>query len=199
MTSGQLVIASSDHWPLITDNSLFGSGGEWQKFNRNEIFPHSGVPDQRRFSLVGLVAGLAIAAWNYGRVAALLLPYLKNEAVDDTIGFIVIALVVMGIAAVAGTLLHKTFHRMGLGCLDRLAGGVFGLIQGMLLVTLCILVALAFFPQAHWLAEARAPRLFFGVCHLSTHVTPAELENPDNEWISVSREKLLAIARQVNS
>jgi len=127
------------------------------------------------FSLVGLVAGLAIAAWNYGRVAALLLPYLKNEAVDDTIGFIVIALVVMGIAAVAGTLLHKTFHRMGLGCLDRLAGGVFGLIQGMLLVTLCILVALAFFPQAHWLAEARAPRLFFGVCHLSTHVTPAEL------------------------
>ena len=127
------------------------------------------------FSLAGLVVGLAIAAWNYGRVAALLLPFLKNEAVDDTIGFIVIALVVMGIAALAGTVLHKTFRRMGLGCLDRLAGGVFGFIQGALLVTLCILVALAFFPQAHWLAEARLPRLFFGACHLSTQVTPADL------------------------
>ena len=127
------------------------------------------------FSLAGLVVGLAVAAWNYGRVAALLLPFLKNEAVDDTIGFIVIALVVMGIAALAGTVLHKTFRRMGLGCLDRLAGGVFGFLQGALLVTLCILVALAFFPQAHWLAEARLPRLFFGACHLSTQVTPADL------------------------
>jgi membrane protein required for colicin V production len=127
------------------------------------------------FSLAGLIIGLAVAAWNYGRVAALLLPYLKNEAVDDTIGFILIALVVMGIAGLIGTVLHKTFHRMGLGCLDRLAGGVFGLIQGTVFVTLCILVAVAFFPQAHWLADGRLPRLFFGACHLGTHVTPADL------------------------
>jgi membrane protein required for colicin V production len=127
------------------------------------------------FSLAGLVIGLAVAAWNYGRIAALLLPFLKNEAVDDTIAFIVIALVVMAIAGVIGTMLHKTFHRMGLGCLDRLAGGIFGLIQGIVLVTLGILVALAFFPQAHWLADARMPRLFFGACHLSTHMTPADL------------------------
>jgi membrane protein required for colicin V production len=127
------------------------------------------------FSLAGLVVGLAVAAWNYGRVAALLLPFLKNEAVDDTIGFIVIALVVMGIAGLIGTLLHKTFHKIGFGCLDRLAGGAFGLIQGVLLVTLCILVAVAFFPQAHWLADARLPRMFFGACPLSTHVTPADL------------------------
>ncbi len=127
------------------------------------------------FSLAGLIIGLAVAAWNYGRIATLLLPYLKNEAVDDAIGFIVIALVVMGIAGLAGAVLHKTFHRMGLGCLDRLAGGVFGLIQGVLLVTLCILVAVAFFPQAHWLLDARLPRMFFGACHLSTHMTPADL------------------------
>lgn len=137
------------------------------------------------FSLAGLVVGLAVAAWNYGRVATLLLPFLKNEAVDDTIGFIVIALVIMGIAGLAGTVLHKTFHRMGLGCLDRLAGGLFGFVQGMLLVALCILVAVAFFPQAHWLAEARLPRLFFGACHLSTQVTPADLADRIRRGLNV--------------
>jgi hypothetical protein len=42
-------------------------------------------------------------------------------------------------------------------------------------VTLCILVTVAFFPHAQWLAEARLPRYFFGACHLSTHMGPAEL------------------------
>ncbi len=152
-----------EDWIIVAVLVLSGVGGLSQGFFRSV------------FSLSGLVIGLAVAAWNYGRVAVLLLPYLKNEAVDDAIGFIFIALVVMGIAGLAGTVLHKTFHRMGLGCLDRLAGGVFGLIQGVLLVTLCILVAVAFFPQAHWLVEARLPRLFFGACHLSTHMTPADL------------------------
>ncbi len=64
---------------------------------------------------------------------------------------------------------------MGLGCLDRLAGAVFGFFQGMLLVTLIVLVMVAFFPEAQWLAEAKLPKLFFGACHLSTHMTPAEL------------------------
>ena len=152
-----------EDWIIVVVLVLSAIGGLSQGFFRSV------------FSLAGLVAGLAVAAWNYGRVAALLRPLLKNEAVDDTIGFIAIALVVMAIAGLAGTLLHKTFHRMGLGCLDRLAGGVFGLIQGALLVTVCILVAVAFFPQAHWLADARLPRLFFGACHVSTRVTPADL------------------------
>jgi hypothetical protein len=38
-----------------------------------------------------------------------------------------------------------------------------------------ILVAVAFFPKTRWLAEAKLPRLFFGACHMSTDVSPAEL------------------------
>jgi membrane protein required for colicin V production len=127
------------------------------------------------FSLAGLVLGLAVAAWNYGRIALLLLPLIRVEAIADAVGFIVIALLVMGIFGIVGNLLHKVFRKMGLGCLDRLAGGIFGFAQGILLVTLCILVAVVFFPDAHWLVEARLPRLFFGACHLSTRLTPAQL------------------------
>lgn len=127
------------------------------------------------FSLGGLVIGLVLAAWNYARAGTLLMPFIRIEAVADAIAFVVIALLVMCIFGILGTILHKTFRSMGLGCLDRLAGGAFGLLQGVLLVTLCILVAVAFFPQAHWLVEARLPRIFFGFCRLSAHGSPAQL------------------------
>ena len=126
-------------------------------------------------SLCGLIFGLLIAAWNYGRIAALLLPIVRIEAVADAIGFLLIALLVMALANVVGAVISKTVHKLGLGCLDRLAGAAFGFLQGALLVTLSILVIVAFFPSAHWLAEAELPKLFFGACHVSTHVSPSEL------------------------
>jgi membrane protein required for colicin V production len=127
------------------------------------------------FSIGGLILGLGVAEWNYGRAAALLMPMVRVEAVADAIGFILIALLVMLVANLIGSLLSSAVHKMGLGCLDRIAGGVFGFLQGALLVTLGILVIVAFFPQAHWLADARLPKFFFGFCHLGARVSPTEL------------------------
>ena len=140
-------------------------------------------------SLGGLILGLALAAWNYGRVAALLKPFVRLEAVADTIGFLAIALFVMALAGVAGSILAKTLHKLGLGCLDSLAGAVFGLLQGALLVTLCILVAVAFFPKSPWLVEGRLPKQFFGICHLSTHVSPEDLARRLREGLRILEEE----------
>src|ERR1035441_3286757 len=85
-------------------------------------------------SLCGLIFGLILAAWNYARVAALLLPMVRIEAVADAIGFLLIALLVMAIANVIGATISKTVHRLGLGCLDRLAGGGFCFFLGARLV-----------------------------------------------------------------
>ncbi len=125
--------------------------------------------------LLGVVLGLVIAAWNYSRVAALILPLVRIPAIANTIGFLLIALVVMGLIGLVGNLLAKTFRLLGLGWLDGLAGGVFGFFQGVLLIVIGILVVVAFYPQAQWVAEARGPRMFFGACHVSANVTPGEL------------------------
>jgi len=125
--------------------------------------------------LLGLVLGLVIAAWNYGRLARLLLPLVRIPAIANTIGFLLIALVVMGLIGLVGNLLAKAFRLLGLGWLDGLAGAVFGFFQGVLLIVIGILVVVAFFPQAQWVAEARVPRMFFGACHVSANVTPTEL------------------------
>ena len=127
------------------------------------------------FSLGGLLAGLFLAAWNYNSAAGLILPVVRFQPVADTLGFLLIAFLVMTAADLLGKLLSSTVHGIGMGCLDHLACAVFGFFQGMLLVTLVILVTVAFFPGTHWLTRAHLPHRFFGACHLSTHLSPYEL------------------------
>jgi membrane protein required for colicin V production len=129
------------------------------------------------FSLAGLVLGLALAAWNYWRLAAVLKVMIHSVEVADAIAFVVIALLVMAVAAIVGSLLAKIFEKVGLGCLDRLAGGLFGFVEGLVFVLVCILVTVAFFPQTVWLTEARLPRYFFGALHVSIRVTPSRLSD----------------------
>jgi membrane protein required for colicin V production len=150
-------------WAILLVMALSVLGGLAQGFFRSVC------------GLGGLLLGLALAAWNYARVAALILPLVRIKPVANAIAFLLIAIVVMGVAALIGKILAKAFHSVGLGCLDRLAGAAFGLFQGALLVTLLVLVTVAFFPEEHWLLEARLPKHFFGACHLSTHITPTEL------------------------
>lgn len=126
-------------------------------------------------SLVGLVLGLLLASWNYDYVAVMFKSIIPIEAVDNVIGFLLIALLVMAIANLAGGIASKTIRWMGLGFLDSLGGAVVGFVQGAVLVTVAILVTVAFFPGQHWLAEAKLPQRFVGALHLSTHVSPGVL------------------------
>ena len=126
-------------------------------------------------ALGGLILGLVVAAWNYGRLARILLPLVRIPAVADTIAFLLIAILVMALIGLIGNILAKTFRLLGLGWLDGLAGGVFGFFQGVMLVIVGILAIVAFFPDVHWIADAQIPRMFFGACHVSSQVTPSEL------------------------
>jgi membrane protein required for colicin V production len=164
-------------WAILIVMALSVLGGLKQGFFRSV------------FSLGGLLLGLALAAWNYGRVAALLMPLVRTEPVANTIGFVLIALFAMALASVLGTVLAKIMHQIGLGCLDRLAGAAFGLFQGALLVTLGILVVVAFYPKAHWLAESKLPRRFFGACQLSTHMSPEELAKRVRQGLKTLEEE----------
>lgn len=126
-------------------------------------------------SLVGLLFGLSAAEWNYGRVAALLMWLVHIPAVADAIAFFLIALLIMGLFNLIGAILGKATERLGLGCLDAIGGALLGFMQGLVMVTLAIIVAVAFFPDAQWLIQSRLPRQFFGTLQASTHMSPEEL------------------------
>jgi membrane protein required for colicin V production len=126
-------------------------------------------------SLAGLILGLTLAAWNYERVGLFFKPIFRIEAVANTVAFLLIALLVMGLANLIGALIGKAADKLGLGCLDGLAGAILGFIQGLVLITIGIMVTVAFFPGQQWMNEARLPKLFFGTLHVSEDMTPGEL------------------------
>ena len=150
-------------WAIVVVLSGFVLGGLVQGFFRTAC------------SLVGLILGLSLAAWNYGRIASVLMPMVKIEAIADAIGFFFIAILVLAVANLIGKILGKALEWMGLGCLDMLAGGVLGFFQGLIFVSLCVLVGVAFFPDSAWLKDSRLPKQFFGALHLSERITPGEL------------------------
>jgi membrane protein required for colicin V production len=126
-------------------------------------------------SLAGLILGLTLAAWNYQRVGAMFLPIFKADAIANTVAFLLIALLIMGVANLIGGLIGKLADKFGLGCLDGLAGAILGFIQGVFLVMIGILLIVAFYPGQEWLNQAKLPKLFFGSIHMSEKVTPGEL------------------------
>jgi membrane protein required for colicin V production len=131
---------------------------------------------QSVFSLAGLIAGIAIASWNYARFADPLSQTMHSRAVADAISFCLIALVVMLVAGLLGMLLRGVVHGVGLGWLDKFLGFFFGLVRGAVLATLCIVTLAAFFPDTQWLGQATLSRYFLGSAHLTTHITPQELK-----------------------
>jgi len=132
-------------------------------------------------SLVGLILGLSLAAWNYGKIASLLVGLVRVEAIADAIGFFFIAIVVFALASFVGKLLGGALEWMGLGCLDMLGGAILGFFQGLVFVTLCVLVGVAFFPDSAWLKESQLPKQFFGALHVGMRVTPGELTDKVRE------------------
>jgi len=128
-------------------------------------------------SLVGLIAGIAIASWNYQPVADRLEPYIHHHALSEALGFCLVALLVMAIAGLIGFVIKKLIHGIGLGWLDRLTGLIFGLLRGALLVTLCIVTMAAFFPETRWLGDSQLGKYFLGSAHLTTTITPEELKH----------------------
>jgi len=150
-------------------------------------------------SLGGLVLGLGIASWNYGRIAALLLPLIRIPAVANTIAFLLIALLVMLAIGLIGNLLAKAFKMIGLGWLDGIAGGIFGFFQGVVLVVVFILVIVAFFPQEQWLAESTLPRMFCGALHVSTHMTSSELSGRVHSGLRVVEEESQRLLQSGNT
>lgn len=141
-------------------------------------------------SVLGLVLGVVLASWNYALLAAAIKGWVQIDAVADAIAFLLIAAVVMIVANVAGAVLKKFFHWLGLGCIDTLGGAVAGFVQGVLLVTVCVLVTVAFFPQNQSLSEAKFPRLFLEMCHLSTRMTPDELSDRVKERLKTLQHEM---------
>jgi membrane protein required for colicin V production len=129
------------------------------------------------FSLVGLVAGILLASWNYPILADRLIAWLVIPlATAEIAGFLLIVVAVMVLCGLAGRLLSTTARTIGLGFVDRFLGAAFGFGRGFLLGVAILMAATAFVPQSGWLKNSQLSLYFLEGAHAVCFVVPTQLQ-----------------------
>ncbi|HEV2990260.1 MAG TPA: CvpA family protein [Candidatus Angelobacter sp.] len=105
-------------------------------------------------SLAGTVVGYLFAAWGYGRLAPWFLPYVKSPAIADLAAFLSIFVAVVLLAGATARIVRWIIREVGLRWVDRFLGGAFGLVRGLIVVTVGVLALTAFAPESRELSES---------------------------------------------
>ncbi len=85
-------------------------------------------------SIIGLIVGIILAAHFYKQLGDIL-TFISNKNVADVVAFIIILLVVIGIAAFIAWILRSLIKAIMLGWVDKIGGAVLGLILGALSIS----------------------------------------------------------------
>jgi membrane protein required for colicin V production len=132
------------------------------------------------FALVGIVVGVGVASWNYTRLLPWYGPWFRHwthgVAIADAAAFLTIALAIMIAAGLLARIIRWSVRTIGLGWADRFLGALFGLLKGAVLVTLGVMLTVAFWPASQLLHGSRLAPYFVAMARGSTVGTPSELK-----------------------
>ena len=148
--------------------------------------------------LVGLMAailGLLCGLWFYGAAGAYLLPYVSHKGVANFLGFLLIYFAVVLAGAVVGKLLSMALKWVGLSWFDRLLGGVFGLVRGLVFAIAIVLALMAFSPQPPptSVVRSRLAPYVIGAANICSYMAPNEVR----EGVRQSYDKIREAWREM--
>ena len=103
-----------------------------------------------------VIAGLMLALWFHNSAGAYIADYIPSKTAANVAGFLVVFLLVVGAGALLGRLADHLIKAVHLSWLNRLLGGVFGLLRGVLLSALIVFLLMAFALKTPPLAVSRS-------------------------------------------
>jgi membrane protein required for colicin V production len=132
---------------------------------------------------IATVFGIFFGFWCYGVVAVYVLDYVSSKAIANLVGFFAIFIGIVLIGAVVGRLLAKFFKWVGLSWFDRILGGSFGLVRGIVMVAALITVLLAFAPQPppRSVVESKTMPYVIDASNILAALTPREVKDAFQE------------------
>jgi len=139
------------------------------------------------FGLAGLIVGYLVAAWQYRRLADWFDPVLKQPWLGEVGSFLLIFFGVMILAFLAGRLARWLVKEAGLTLMDRVLGGVLGLVKGSLLVAVVLVAMAAFTPTSRWLQRSELAPYFLVAGRAAIWLAPAELRQKFDQGLDYLR------------
>ena len=129
---------------------------------------------QEAFGIAGLVFGYLLAAWNYNRLANHFASYGAPWLLDIA-AFLVIFVLVMLLAGLAGRIARWVLREAGLSFIDRILGAALGLLRGCLVVAIVLVSMAAFTPTSAWLRNSQLAPYFLVAGRAAIWVAPSDL------------------------
>jgi membrane protein required for colicin V production len=140
------------------------------------------------FSLVGVVLGYLLAAWEYWRLAPWFLQYVKSQAAANVAGFLTIFVFVCVLAGIAGKVTRWAMKEVGLSWADRLLGAAFGLVRGVVIVSVGVLALATFYPDSGMFKGSELGRYFLVTARAASWVAPSDVRQMFHDGSTVFRQ-----------
>lgn len=140
------------------------------------------------FSLAGAVVGFLLAAWGYAHIASWFLPHVKSPAIADLAGFLTIFFAVVLLAGIIARIVRRAISAVGLRWIDRFLGGAFGLVRGVVIVTVGVMALTAFAPDSPQLAGSQVAGYFQLAGSGASWLAPSVLRQKFREGVARLRQ-----------
>ena len=139
------------------------------------------------FSFAGVIVGYLLAAWEYPRVATFYSRYVNSAWAADIAGFLTVFFVVLVLGGAAGKIARSAVEGIGLRWMDRLLGGLFGFLKGVLVCTVVVMALAAFSPTSPWIQESRIAPFMLVTGRALIWAAPADLRQKFREGWNLLR------------
>jgi membrane protein required for colicin V production len=150
------------------------------------------------FSLGGSVVAYVVAAWGYSRVAVWFAPYVASPWVANIAGFLAIFVSIVLLAGIVGRIARWSASGSALRWVDRLLGGVFGFVRGIVIGAVLLMALTAFSPDNSGVTHSTLGPYVLMVARTMAVAAPAQLRERFRSGLKASRLHAQSDSADVN-
>jgi membrane protein required for colicin V production len=132
-------------------------------------------------SLVALIGGFILAALYYSVPAGWLSEVSRNETVANFFGFMIIFLGCILLGAIISLVINRFLKAASIRWIDRLLGGVFGLLRGWAICAILAIGLIAFPLREGMMARSVLAPYLLAVARAAVHLVPQSLKDKFDE------------------
>jgi membrane protein required for colicin V production len=140
--------------------------------------------------LAAAVLGILCGLWFHGAAGSFLIPYVSHTGIANFIGFLLVFFAVVLAGAGVGKLLSLMLKWAGLSWVDRMLGGVFGLIRGLVMAIALVVALMAFSPKPppQSVVRSRIAPHVMGAANICAYLAPHDVREAVKESIEKARQ-----------
>ncbi|HVX67432.1 MAG TPA: CvpA family protein [Bryobacteraceae bacterium] len=126
-----------------------------------------------------VILGLFCGLWFYGLAGGFLGAFISSRPLANLVGFLAIFVLVLLLGGVVTALIERLLKLARLSWLNRLVGGAFGAVRGILTCAVVVLVLMVFSTKGppHAVTHSRIAPYVMGAARIMAHAAPYEVRD----------------------